>query len=209
MEKELDTKRSVMRLKDQLPRLSEAVHGVFFWRVVLLLLLLAAVQSCKPSKAQTDLDMVGTYALSANTPLSLSDGEFDYVKGTRNPPSPSSTIVLRPDHTFTVTNFPALVPGTQSPFYRWNSGELVSTNGQWTITAQTQKTELGMSEYIVHKLVLQIPGRDAVAGHISRWPVDVQFIWDYLEPASSTFLQTRELTRKHCRAQMLPDSSRP
>jgi len=168
-------KLSVLRLKAQILGFVGAARAGSFWRVVLLLLMLAAVQSCKPSKAQTDMDMVGTYALSASTPLSLSDGAFDYVKGTRNPPSPSSTIVLRPDHTFTVTNFPALVAGTQSPFYRWDSGELVSTNGQWTITAQTQKTELGLSEYIVHKLVLQIPGMDAVAGHISRWPVDVQF----------------------------------
>jgi hypothetical protein len=175
LEKKVDAKFSVVRLKGQLLGLVGAVRGGSFWRVTLLLLLLATVQSCKPSKPQTDMDMVGTYALTANTPLSMSDGEFDYVKGTRNPLSPSSTIVLRPDHTFAVTNFPALLPGAQRPFYRWNSGELVSTNGRWAISAQTQKTELGMSDYIVHKLVLQIPGRDSIAGHISRWPVDVQF----------------------------------
>ena len=144
-------------------RLFGVVRGGSFWRVVPLLLVLATVQSCKPSKAQTDLDMVGTYSLSRNTSISLLD-EFDYVGRV-------SAIVLRPDHTFSVTNFPVLEGGS-----RWTPGVLISTNGQWTITTQTEKTEWGMSQYTVHKLALQIAGMDAVQGHISRWGVEVQFL---------------------------------
>ena len=55
-------------------------------------------------------------------------------------------------------------------------GVLISTNGQWTITTQTENTEWGMSQYTVHKLALQIAGMDAVQGHISLWAVEVRFL---------------------------------
>ncbi len=104
--------------------------------------------------------MAGTYALSRNTTEFVSN-EFDYVGRV-------SALDLRPDHTFSVTNFPLIKGGGH-----WTPGELVSTNGQWMISTRMQKDEWGMSQYTVHEIIFQIPGMDPIMGHIRRWGVEV------------------------------------
>ena len=136
------------------------------WHVVLLSLVTATVPGCKQSKAPSDADMAGTYALSRNTPEIVSK-EFDYVGRV-------SALELRPDHTFSVTNFPLIKGGGY-----WTPGELVSTNGQWMIRTRMQKDEWGMSQYAVHEIVFQIPGMDPIRGHISRWGAEVSFMANF------------------------------
>jgi hypothetical protein len=153
-----------MELKTQLLPVFQAVRRATFWRVVLLLHFMTAMQGCQP-KALTEIDIAGTYSLSYRGTTAPVMEKFDFVRNTENVSAPFSMIVLTPDHTLNVTNFPVLEPGTQGRF-RWTPGMLVSTNGQWTMTTETQRNEIGTREYQVPNLVLQIPGR-TIAGYLS------------------------------------------